>query len=276
MVQAVGNTHNGSAKWTYSVPDSAFDFLADSEILTLTYTASVNDGHGGIVTKPLTVTVTGTNDTAVIASAPQIATISEIADTSGSSASDETDGTITFTDVDWTDTHAVTITKVVATGIQTGLTGYNTQFGWLSLGTLADSTGGVTGSQKWMFSAPDHYFDYLADGEAVTLTYTVRVDDHHGGITSQNIAVTVTGSMMRRASQRTFPEMPDCMRLPSRHGSAVRSTCRRRRLADFPRRRFERHAYIWQFQAGVRLAGCERQSSDADPPTRARSRQRAC
>ena len=194
VVQAVGNTHNGSAKWTYSVPDSAFDFLADSEILTLTYTASVNDGHGGIVTKPLTVTVTGTNDTAVIASAPQIATISEIADTSGSSASDETDGTITFTDVDWTDTHAVTITKVVATGIQTGLTGYNTQFGWLSLGTLADSTGGVTGSQKWMFSAPDHYFDYLADGEAVTLTYTVRVDDHHGGITSQNIAVTVTGS----------------------------------------------------------------------------------
>ena len=62
VVQAAGNTNNGSASWTYSVPDSAFDFLADGEILTLTYTATVNDGHGGIVTKPITVTVTGTND----------------------------------------------------------------------------------------------------------------------------------------------------------------------------------------------------------------------
>ena len=69
VVQAAGNTNNGSADWTYSVPDSAFDFLADGEILTLTYTATVNDGHGGIVTKPLTVTVTGTNDTVAITSA---------------------------------------------------------------------------------------------------------------------------------------------------------------------------------------------------------------
>ena len=78
MVQAEGNTNNGSATWTYSVADSAFDFLADGEILTLTYTATVNDGHGGVVTKPITVTVTGTNDTPVITSAPQIGAITEI------------------------------------------------------------------------------------------------------------------------------------------------------------------------------------------------------
>ena len=69
VVQAAGNTNNGSASWTYSVPDSAFDFLADGEILTLTYTATVNDGHGGIVTKPITITVTGSNDAAAITSA---------------------------------------------------------------------------------------------------------------------------------------------------------------------------------------------------------------
>ena len=38
------------------------------------------------------------------------------------------------------------------------------------------------------------YFDYLADGETVTLTYTVEVDDHHGGVTSQDVVVTVNGS----------------------------------------------------------------------------------
>ena len=193
VVQAPGNTNNGSAYWTYSVPDSAFDFLADGEVLTLTYTATVNDGHGGIVTEPLTVTVTGTNDTAAITSAQQGA-IAEIAGAHNSSTPDTASGTIKFADVDWTDTHTLTITKVVASGRMTGLDDYGSQFGWLTLGALTDSTGGLTGTQQWTFSAPDSYFDYLAVGEAVTLTYTVEVDDHHGGFTSQDIVVTVNGS----------------------------------------------------------------------------------
>ena len=61
--------------------DGAFDFLGAGEMLTLTYIATVNDGHAGIVTKPFTVTVTGTNDTPVITSAPQIGTITERAGT---------------------------------------------------------------------------------------------------------------------------------------------------------------------------------------------------
>ena len=52
----------------------------------------------------------------------------------------------------------------------------------------------MQGSKGWSFSAPDSYFDYLADGEAVTLTYTVEVDDHHGGVISQDIVVTINGS----------------------------------------------------------------------------------
>ena len=194
VVQTAGNTNNGSASWTYSVADSAFDFLADDEILTLTYTATVDDGHGGIITKPLTVTVTGTNDTADITSSPQTAAIAEIADTSGSAAPDNADGAITFTDVDWTDTHEVKITGVSASGVMTGLANGAVQLSWLSLGPLTNSTHGVPGSQSWSFSAPDSYFDYLADGETVMLTYTVEVDDHHGGVTSQDIVVTVNGS----------------------------------------------------------------------------------
>ena len=76
----------------------------------------------------------------------------------------------------------------------TGLANGTVQLSWLSLGPLHDSTDGVQGSQSWSFSAPDSYFDYLADGEAVTLTYTVEVDDHHGGVTSQDVVVTVNGS----------------------------------------------------------------------------------
>jgi len=194
VVQTPGNTNDGSASWSYSVADGAFDFLADGETLTLTYTATVDDGHGGVVTKPITVTVTGSNDTAKITSDPQTATITEHVGTHHSATPDTASGAITFTDADLTDTHAVKISSVHATGVTTGLVNGAVPSEWLSLGPLSDSTNGKQGSQSWSFSAPDSYFDYLANGEAVTLTYTVEVDDHHGGVTSQNIVVTVKGS----------------------------------------------------------------------------------
>ena len=122
VTQAAGNTHDGSASWSYSVPDGAFDFLGTGEILTLTYTATVDDGHGGVVTKPITVTVTGTNDTpgdhqrhARRATSPKSPM------TTNASTPDQATGTITFIDPDLTDTHAVTITDVGVTGGCTGL-----------------------------------------------------------------------------------------------------------------------------------------------------------
>ena len=74
VVQAAGNTHNGSATWTYSIADSKFDFIAKGETLILNYVAQVDDGHGGVVSTPITVSihgadviVVGTNDVPTIA-----------------------------------------------------------------------------------------------------------------------------------------------------------------------------------------------------------------
>ena len=73
VVQAAANNHNGSATWTYSIADSAFDFIADDETLTLNYVAEVDDGHGGVISTPITVSihgadvvVIGTNDVPTI------------------------------------------------------------------------------------------------------------------------------------------------------------------------------------------------------------------
>ena len=167
VTQAAGNNNNGSATWTYSVADGAFDFLARRRDLTLTYTATVDDGHGGVVTKPFTVTITGTNDTPIITSAPQTGTLTERAGIRDSATLDVANGTVNFTDVDLTDAHDVTITAVTASGVLAGLADSNTQLGWLTLGPLTDSAGGATGSKTWTFSAADHYFDYLAAGETV-------------------------------------------------------------------------------------------------------------
>jgi VCBS repeat-containing protein len=47
----------GSLAWTYKVTDAALDFLAKGETLTITYNVTIDDGHGGTVTQPVTMTV---------------------------------------------------------------------------------------------------------------------------------------------------------------------------------------------------------------------------
>ena len=195
-----GSGLGGSDAWTFSAQDNSFDYLAAGEILTLTYTVQVDDGHGGVVTQPVTITVTGTNDTPVITSGKQIGTITELFNTpqpnpTGSTAADTATGTVTFTDVDLSDTHTVTITGVVPSGTTSGLPDNATLLTWFSLGELTDTTGtGTGGSDTWTFSAQDKSFDYLAAGETVTFTYTVQVDDGHGGVVTQPVTITVTGT----------------------------------------------------------------------------------
>jgi VCBS repeat-containing protein len=71
----------------------------------------------------------------------------------------------------------------------------NTVLGWLTLGTLTDTTGlGTGGSDTWTFSAQDKNFDYLDASQTVTLTYTVQVDDSHLGIVTQPVKIVITGS----------------------------------------------------------------------------------
>jgi VCBS repeat-containing protein len=185
----------GSVGFNYRAADSSFDFLAAGEILTVTYNVTVTDEHHGASTRPVTVTVTGSNDAPVITSGPQTAVIPEIAGARGSDEADRASGAVTFTDVDLNDSHAVTVTGVHASGTTSGLPGLDdTLRGWLTLGTLTDSGNGATGSEPWVFSAPDHYFDYLAAGQSVTLDYTVQVSDHHGGTALQHIDITITGT----------------------------------------------------------------------------------
>ncbi|MBV8765718.1 MAG: VCBS domain-containing protein, partial [Hyphomicrobiales bacterium] len=184
----------GTVGFGFSVSDSKFDFLAAGETLTVLYNVTVSDGAASS-TQPVTITITGTNDAPVISSGTQSAAITELTGTLGSNTADTASGAVTFTDADLSDTHAVSITGVTTSGVTSGLPAAATVLGWLSLGTLADTTGtGTGGSDAWSFSAADKNFDYLAAGETVTLAYTVQVDDHHGGVVTQPVTITITGT----------------------------------------------------------------------------------
>ncbi|WP_027574894.1 VCBS domain-containing protein, partial [Bradyrhizobium sp. WSM1743] len=190
------NSGTGTVKWTYSAADETFDFLALGQTLTVTYTVAIDDGHGGTVSQPVTVTVTGTNDQPIIVAGSTTAsgTFSETANTTGSSAAHTASGSIGFADVDISDTHTSSVTGVTTGGTTSGLPPTSTLLSWFSLGAQTDSINGATGTQAWSFSAQDKGFDYLAAGESVTLIYSVQISDGHGGTVTQPVTITVTGT----------------------------------------------------------------------------------
>src|SRR3984893_8030402 len=176
----------GSVGWTFSVPDAALDFLAAGQTLVQSYAVTIGDFHNGPATQIVTVTLTGTNDPTVIVAAATTASgvITEQAGVTGSTFADLATGMIAFTDADLTDTHRVV--SVVPQGA-----GY---LGSFTLGTIADSTGGVTGSIPWSFAVADGALDFLAAGQTLVQSYAVTIGDFHNGPATQIVTVTLTGT----------------------------------------------------------------------------------
>ena len=206
-VPGAGNNNNGSATWTYSIPDNAFDFLAAGETLTLTYVVVVQNNfalNNETTTQNFTITIAGTNDVPVITtSAPALAFTGDHEVVAGFlSATDPatgkpapTNGTLDFNDPDLTDTHSVSV--ALKTPAWSG--------GAVPPGPLAafeaaltakigtDSTGSGHGAIDWQLAPlPDFLADFLPAGETLTLTYTITVTDSRGAPATQDVTVTIT------------------------------------------------------------------------------------
>ena len=196
VVPDPGNTNVGDARWTYSVPDHALDFLAEGETLTLTYMARVDTNYSEyntVVFKPFTITITGTNDLPTVAGTGS--TVIELPGTNNPDTR-HAEGEITFADVDLTDRPTVTApftgyVYTAADGSPLVLTPAQLAAVAAAL-TLTPSPGnGHNGSVTWSYDVADHEFDFIADDETLVLNYTAIVDDHHGGVVSIPLSVTV-------------------------------------------------------------------------------------
>ncbi|GLS00405.1 hypothetical protein GCM10007859_04110 [Brevundimonas denitrificans] len=166
----------GSVTWTFSVDDAAIQYLAAGETVTQSYTVTVDDGQGGTVSQPVTVTITGTNDVPTITAATASGAVFEDGVVAAS-------GQIAFADADLRDGHTVSST---ADG-----PGY---LGTFTAGMTDDGAGDGAGSVVWNFSVDNAATQYLAAGETVTQNYTVSVADGQGGTVSQTVTVTITGA----------------------------------------------------------------------------------
>jgi VCBS repeat-containing protein len=186
---------SGRIKWSFSDADDDFDFLAKNQKLTLTYDITVSDNHGGSVTQTVKVTVTGTDDKAVIDVTP-VATLTEQANQTLSLSLDTAHVTLNFTDEDLANTgHTATVIAASATGNTSGLLFGNAELmSFYHVDSVVKASGSSAGTINTTFQAFDLAFDYLAAGEHLDITYTVQLDDHAGGVSTQNVQVTVIGT----------------------------------------------------------------------------------
>ena len=180
----------GVITWDYSVAASAVEYIASGETKEETFTFSLLDGQGGSVERTITITITGTND-APILTVDAEGGVTEDADSTTLSDS----GTLSFTDVDVTDTHAVTAS-------------YNEDAVWTNTSdaTLSDeqitalTNGFVIKGDKsgWDYSVANSATQFLAEGETVTFSYDVTVQDDSGVIANNSdtkkVTVTITGT----------------------------------------------------------------------------------
>ncbi|MBK3661140.1 VCBS domain-containing protein [Bradyrhizobium diazoefficiens] len=199
-----GNNNNGSAVLTYTIPDHAFDFLAEGETLTLAYKVRINDNfavnpESTYIT--ITITVTGTNDKPVITSSVPTITFEGGTSVPGGPLTTDvpTSGTLAFKDVDLTDTHSVSV-KLTSASLPDGtvppgpLAAFESAMS-VAIATGSDSTGTGTGTINWSLAdLPVYLADFIPKGEVLTLVYTVTVADEHGATSQQTITVTIKGT----------------------------------------------------------------------------------
>ena len=179
-IQANVNVEEG----TVIIPSGQFEDLAEGEVEILTITFNLDDGDGAVVPQTLSFTVIGQNDAPYIE--PWNSTLEATLGENDASTL-VTAGSIAFDDPDASDSHYGYFTGVTLSGNAGDLNPDNL-YGLLRLDDNAEN-----GQLGWRFEADSGLFDYLQDGESVTLTYDVALSDGRSDEYT-TVSITVTGT----------------------------------------------------------------------------------
>ncbi len=165
------NTSTGAYSYVRDV--AAVEALNSSDTPSDSFTVTVTDGDGDLVTQTFTVNLVGANDAAVIGGDITGNVVEAGGVNNGSSGTPTATGTLTAADVDDTDNLFVAVTAGTASGA-----GY---------GTFGIATDG-----NWSYTLDDSNSTVQALGAGVTLTDTFIATSTDG--TTQTFTVTITGA----------------------------------------------------------------------------------
>ncbi|MBL4829097.1 MAG: retention module-containing protein, partial [Aliivibrio sp.] len=168
-VGVYGNlTLDSNNKWHYTLTntDPTIQALGVGDTLTETFNVTVEDSHGEVSSKPITITINGTNDVPTIEGGADVDYIEDVSDTSitGQLLTHDIDGdTVTFTPHEFTGT-----------------------FGRFSLGS--------DGSWSYLIDKDLEAVQSLNEGETHQETFPVSATDGNGGTVNETITINIIGT----------------------------------------------------------------------------------
>jgi len=149
---------------------SAFDYLAFGQNAATSFTYTVSDGHGGTDTATVNITVLGANG------AP------EAVDDDGIVTDEDTPIDITGAELRANDSDVdgglLRITGIEAAGL---------------LGSITINGSSATEGITDLHYDPNNQFEYLADGESATDSFTYTLSDSNGATATATVTITVNG-----------------------------------------------------------------------------------
>ena len=187
LPSSTSTANQGNFSWQYVRSSSQLDFLGKNDELTALFRVSVDDGFGGSDAQIITLTITGTNDDPIITSEILTGELSEL--TTAASGNIVTTGDINFTDLDFTDVHALTNN---GNGIYVSS---GSALGNLKATLISDTTGtGVGGKVQWTYTVPASAVEYLATEETKEEQFEITFTDNEGFSINKTIRLTLTGT----------------------------------------------------------------------------------
>ena len=192
-----GTENSATLNWDFNSGTEVFDYLATGETLVLTYTVKAVDDDGTPLsdTETVTITITGSNDAPVITDGPDTAGLTE------TNAALLTAGTLTVSDVDTSDVVTASVDGLVVSGTSNRLDAAAPSDAALLAMLSVSPTAILDGTENsatlsWDFNSGTEVFDYLATGETLVLTYTVKAVDDDGTplCDTETVTITITGS----------------------------------------------------------------------------------
>ena len=181
VADTTGSGLGGELNWTYTVADSAVEYLAAGQTRVESFTITLDDQNGSVTTKQIDVTITGTNDVPLISN-----------DTSAQAGAVTEAGSL--------DTGAAVAGTLMATGT---LTATDVDAGasqtWSIEGTPSATYGAIAidaASGVWTYTLNNGLAatQALAENQTVTQSYTARVTDEFGAYVDQAVTVTINGT----------------------------------------------------------------------------------